>query len=252
MKDIGVYIIHNPDTDETYVGSGILSDRQRVHARTLGSGIHHNYRLQQAYNENPNFDFIPVPLDVPDSTPEEIRRLALEIEQSIIDEHKNNPLLLNIAKDVEKPRFGILDSPNTKNKKSQSQIKRWENMSEEEKHVAISNLTSRFEKGRKPTAEQIEKWAASREGYKHSDETKKKIGAANSRALKGRTLDPDVKEKVVAALLSSNSSRRVRVEIDGVIFNSLNDAARLYDINVGVVHHRVHSNNPEFAGWKLA
>jgi len=93
---IGFYIIHNSKTDETYVGSGVLGQREYSHIKELKEGTHSNRKLQAAYNEDPNFDFIAVPVDE-HKTVEENRLQARLLEQSIIDEFKNSDLLLNIS-----------------------------------------------------------------------------------------------------------------------------------------------------------
>lgn len=107
---IGIYIIHNPTTDETYAGSGILNERLYEHSRHLENKNvnikHHNFKLQKAYNKNSNFEFIGIPVEENNFTKKENRQLALELEQQMINEHKDNPLFLNIALDATAPMYG--------------------------------------------------------------------------------------------------------------------------------------------------
>lgn len=86
---VGVYLLTNDNTGEVYAGSGYLAKRAKDHYYSLAAGKHKNARLQEAYNRDPNFQFHPV--EVPD------RDEAFDIEQAIIDEHKDNPLFLNMC-----------------------------------------------------------------------------------------------------------------------------------------------------------
>lgn len=124
-KKIGFYIIHNTKTDETYVGSGVLGTRLNVHKTLLDKNEHWNYRLQRAYNKDPNFDFVAVPVE--EGTIFENRELALEVEQSMIDEIKNSPLMLNIATNVEAPMTGFKHTKQTIEKGRQTGIRLWQN-----------------------------------------------------------------------------------------------------------------------------
>ena len=88
-KEVGVYILHNKNTDETYAGSGVLEDRKASHFYYLNAGKegrrnkdgklirHPNRKLQAAYNRDSNFDFVAIPT--------ETREEATQAEQSLID-----------------------------------------------------------------------------------------------------------------------------------------------------------------------
>lgn len=86
-------------------------------------------------------------------------------------------------------------------------------------------------------------------GLTHSEQTRLKIGAANSLALKGRKLSLEHAEKVSRTLLASNLSRQKRVQIVGVVYNSLNEAARALNLNPGTLYHRLKSTNSAFLDW---
>ena len=117
-NDIGVYVVQNNDTKETYVGSGILGKRKNVHSRLLESNTHWNSNLQEAYNRNPNFEFIGVSLKDAVSV-EEQRENALALEQLLIGENNGNPLLLNKFMRVGKTLTGFKHTPENNKRNSE-------------------------------------------------------------------------------------------------------------------------------------
>lgn len=122
VNKIGVYALHNPDTGEQYIGSGVLNKRRFSHFNELKNNKHSNYKLQRAYNKNSNFEFIGIPLEDPELLRETNRELTLKIEQELINKELNNPLLLNIALNTLAPRFGTKASDETKNKMSLTKL----------------------------------------------------------------------------------------------------------------------------------
>lgn len=125
---VGVYLLHNPNTDQTYVGSGSFLSRKTTHFRDLKNNCHINKKLQEAYNKDPNFDFIACEL--------QDRQEAYDLEQEIINENINNPLLLNMSMKVLRPEFhGHTEV--SKEKIRQSHIKNWENEEFRDKRTNI-------------------------------------------------------------------------------------------------------------------
>lgn len=218
------YLAFNEETQQAYVGStNNKSDRIQTHKRTLKNGTHHNRKLQQAYNQNPNFDFHVVPM--------ETRQAAAEFEAAVLNEHWGHPQLLNIGRDVDAPFLGRTHTEEAKAK------------------MAAASKGNKHRVGSVNSPESIAKGIAARAGYQHSDETKARIGQANSEALMGRTLDEEHRAKVVVSLHESNTALSVKVMIDGVIYNSVNEAARQLGMNPGTVHCRINSANVKFATW---
>lgn len=85
-----VYMLHNQQTGEAYFGRSNNARRRLTETMSgLKRGVHHNKDLQAAYDKNPNFDFIPVPM-----VSEEDR---MEFEQSLIDEFAECPFVFNEA-----------------------------------------------------------------------------------------------------------------------------------------------------------
>lgn len=76
----GVYIIQNTTDNKIYVGSAAnLYHRYMVHISTLSRNIHHNSRLQRAYNKHGAQSFIFIPVII--TTRDQVR----EYEQQCID-----------------------------------------------------------------------------------------------------------------------------------------------------------------------
>jgi group I intron endonuclease len=108
----GFYIFGNPDTGEKYVGStGNLSYRKSRHLSDLKKGVHHNRNLQEAFDKNPNFDFV--------GTPTENREEAYSKEQELL---RNESGLLNIATDAKASSKGLKASEETRRKQSERKI----------------------------------------------------------------------------------------------------------------------------------
>lgn len=183
-KEIGTYLLHNKETDETYVGSGVLSDREYDHFYKLQNNKHANKKLQEAYNKNPNFDFVDVKTETRDE--------AFDFEQSILDEFKGNPLLLNIVLNA---RYG----PPPNFKPSLETIERLRSINIGRKHteetkrkVAEASKGRTHNLGRILTKEHKEKISESLMGHKVSNETKEKQRQGNL----GKIVSEETKEKL--------------------------------------------------------
>jgi hypothetical protein len=195
---IGVYLLHNDETGFGYIGSGVLGSRQRVHDYLLRNGKHWNYRLQKAYNQNPNFEFIAA---VVGDNADDVRREALALEQALIDEHWGDPQLLNLAADVETPMRGYKHRPEDIEKSRQAMLKRWSDPEFRDKvTVAQKNgwqemSDTRKEQFRKDVSEGLKRAYAggvrsSNRGQKRSEE----FCVQNSRKIAEKWQDPEYRE----------------------------------------------------------
>lgn len=106
--DVGVYVLSNPVTGETYVGSGLLASRYYRHSKELSNGKHHNHKLQKAFDKNSIFEFNYVIT--------ETREEAYDIEQKMLDKFITDDCLLNIASDARAAATSRVISEETRNK----------------------------------------------------------------------------------------------------------------------------------------
>lgn len=236
-KEVGVYIIQNKDTLETYIGSGVLESRQQTHKYLLERGNHWNKKLQSAYNINPNFDFIGVPID-DNITREEKRKLALEVEQDLINYFWGSPLLKNIAKDVEKPMTGFKHSEETKEKNRQAQVirckdpeylqkigagvkKAWENMSEDRR----AQHSETFRQASITRYANLE--CSPIKGQKRSEE----FCQRKSEYIKRKWQDPEYRENQRIGREGKQTAPKRKVIVDGIEYESITDAALVVGIS---------------------
>jgi hypothetical protein len=92
-----VYMFHNPETDQAYFGSTEYPLRRKWdHLSKLKHNKHPNGDFQEAFNGNPNFEFIPLHVENMDE--------ARELEARLIKDHSGHPGLLNITLNSGKPQ----------------------------------------------------------------------------------------------------------------------------------------------------
>lgn len=181
---IGVYLIQNDKTLETYVGSGILDKRKYRHEKALSENKHINYKLQRAYNKDPNFDFVGIPVEEPNLSKEENRKLALDLEQQIIDEYKDSNLLLNISLDTTTFTLGLKHTKERKEEIGKKSKEYWNNVSSED-----------LEKRNKLISD------SKKEYFKQLSEENKNIFSEKLRqANLGKTIPQDIKDKISSSL----------------------------------------------------
>lgn len=254
---IGVYKLHNPITGKFYIGSGILEARKKFHFYALSTGKHPNYKLQQAYNEDPNFEFIGTPIDKL-ATERDNRNFALNIEQKLIDESINNKKCLNIAIDVDVFYIGRKHTNQTIQKLREAKLRRWsdpiyrEMMTKaqrngwikisDEKRKMLSDKRSKMlinyysKIGHSPTKGQV-----------RNEEFKKR----NSQIVTELWKDPVFREKIIKARQGKNYiPPGIKVEINGKIYSSIGQAAKDLGMSKPGVIYRLDSDRKKFSGWK--
>ena len=105
----GAYIVEHVKSGDFYVGSSAkLGVRKRLHMSTLRHGINRNEALQKAYDKDPGLRFTFVPTSTPEA--------AVEYEQKLLDHHRGDPKLLNIAIDAKSSGKGLVRSEETRAK----------------------------------------------------------------------------------------------------------------------------------------
>lgn len=195
--EVGVYLVVNKFTDETYVGSGKLNECVKRHISGFNNGNHKNINVRNAFSENPDgWEFIPIPIKEPDLNLKENRELAYDIEQEIIDEfYGKTELFLNIAKNARDAYCDI--SEETRNRMSVAGKGRKQSPDHVEKR--ISQL-----RGRSVTEEVRASMSECRLGKPPPPE----VLAAAIRANTGKHLSKEHKEKIS----KSNTGKKMSSE----------------------------------------
>lgn len=174
----GIYAIINIINDKHYIGSAInLKIRRRIHTNELKRNDHANSKLQNAWNKYWQYDFIFIILEY--CNKEEL----IKREQWWIDNLKPEYNIAPMAGN----QLGYRHTEATKVKLS---------LIQKIPNPIKGKRVSEALKGRKQTLQHIENMVNGRKGYKHSEETKRKIGKANKISLKGRKHTEETKEKM--------------------------------------------------------
>jgi hypothetical protein len=262
-KEIGCYLLHNPNTDEFYVGSGIMDDRRVNHIKLLKKNSHYNSKLQEAYNKDPNFEFI--------CSETETREEAFLLEQSIIDDFSDSSLLLNISKSS----IGNgKQSEETKEKLRQISIKQFASQE-------VRELCSQRSKKLCQDPEHIEKiskaakegWASltAKEKQAFSEKTTKALlrdyasGARPSLAGQTRSQefceqdsvkitekwkDPIYREtQRLARIGKMVGHNKIPTIVDGVSYESASAAAKAHNLSDPGALHRFRSE--KYPNWQI-
>jgi len=246
----GVYFLVNPDTKEVYIGSsGKILERRSQHEALLKRGKHPNKRLQNSYNQNSGMKFVGMTLPTRDE--------ALDHEQMLLNATMHEPGILNISKNARYCRVdGLRHSDETKAKISAASKGHKHNLgrkhppefgarvSERLKGHIVSDETREKIRATKVGAtmskEAIEKMRQSKIGVKQDPEAVERRAAM----LRGKPLT----EEHVFNLRQANVKRFKSVSIDGVVYPSINEAARSLNLNPGTIYNRI--NSPSFPTWK--
>ena len=277
-----VYLFHNQETGHAYVGSAKHeSIRYRDHMKGLKGNYHHNDNFQKTFNENPNFDYVSIPMNSRDE--------AFGLEQVIIDEFNGNPFFLNISKDARNCRPIMTDE--IKEKLRIANIGK--TLTDEHKYKAGSSFRgkqlpeehrlkiSESNRGKNLSEETREKLRQANLGKIQSDETKEKrrlsmlgknLGNTHTDEAKermriahtGKILSEEHKAKIRQASLGridtpETTARRkevamkraVKVEADGVVYNSIREAAQAHGIQDSSIRDRVNSSSEKFESWRF-
>lgn len=253
---IGVYILHNQETGEGYIGSGILNARRNSHFNQLRNNNHVNGLLQKAYNRNENFEFIGV--EVEGDTVEEARLLALRIEANLVSEQSDNSSLLNLMRNGIENREVLSHTEESREKMSRATSLRWQDPVYRERTAAA----------------QKEGWAAmsDKEKITHSERVSKTLKYAydngsrvsnksqvrsaefcenNSKKISDLWQDPAYREKQKQgrAEVVVVSPLRQAVVVDGITYNSITAAAEAHGVTKQGAKYRLQTST--FPNWEI-
>lgn len=216
QKQVGVYILQNSETHETYVGSGILPERKKNHFSDLRNNKHCNKHLQEAFNRSPNFEFIGVPT--------EDREEAYAAEQTLINEHVGNPLLLNVVLDV-----------------NEGVPRGWNHSEETKQRLREQKLGT---KASQETRQKMSVAATGNQnglGYRHSVNAKERI----TQALVGRAVSEETRERMRLTQLGRkahpNSIHTKPIIANGIEYPSVKQASKELGVSTVTIHSRLNS-----------
>lgn len=254
---VGYYILHNPVTDQVYIGSGVLKNRENSHILKLKNNVHENYKLQKAYNLNPNFDFIGV--EVEEHTLKEHNRvLAFEFEQQLISDFNSFEGCLNIAKSVDAGFYGRKHSQESKDKMRQSKLELWSDPIAREKFSACQKYG--WKKLSEDQRNEVSEIARVRQEKRYSNgeksptfgqkRTQEFIDACRVRTLKLNE-QSSYKKNHHESMLGNDNAPRHEVIIEGVHYRSITEAAKHFNMSVQSVIYRLQSDSSKFNEWKF-
>ena len=271
IESIGIYMLHNQETGEAYIGSGIINDRRNLHFRDLKNDKHINKKLQTSYNKNPNFEFVSCEL--------ENREEAFDLEQELIDTFKQSKLLLNISHNARVPINNHTEESKQKISISVSQAKQteefrdrtfnnekwkkdlsekvkvsskrnWEDPEFKERMLNIERpgIKANAEIARQKREQiSLEKKKDSNTSKTFGQERSEEFCINNSNKIKEKWQDPVYRENQLKAREGKMTSFKVPIIGDGVKYNSITEAASEMNITKEAISYRLKSNN--FPEW---
>jgi group I intron endonuclease len=141
-------------------------------------------------------------------------------------------------------------------KKVQSEIRKdWHNNLSEEDKIIISKKISEANKGKpgKPWTDDMKKTMSeymksnpSFKGKTHTDEVKQRISKANKKPKSEET-----KRKLSEANKGKKPGNMVKVEVEGIVYESLTDASAKTGINMSTLRNRIKSKNIKYINYKI-
>lgn len=220
------YALHHDKSGKVYVGStGNLYARMSRHRTDLKRGVHKNSNLQSAFNDDPSFSLSYLPTDT--------KEKAIEVEQSLLDQHLDSGILLNIASDATNPGAGVIISDEQKEKLRIAALNQFSDPDVRREH---SEKTKRL--WQDPVYRQ------SHSGRVLSEDSRNK----SSKSVKMNWQDPTYRERNEAHLKSPEHRALLvaavskPVVIDGVTYPSNAEAARKLGIKDSTLRARIKRN----------
>lgn len=197
--------------------------RFRTHLNELKKGTHHNNKLQNSFNKyrEENFSF-KIEEVVESESKEEALKLIKELELFYIQKEEEK---FNLSNSAEAPTNYIFYGE--------------ENGFFGKKHSVETKQLQRLVKLGKYDGEKNPFY-----GKKHSVETKRKISQANKGRLAGAPKTEEQKRK-----MRESSPRKVKVSVDGIIYQSFSEASLSLGIKRKTISNR--ARNPNFPNYLI-
>jgi group I intron endonuclease len=150
------------------------------------------------------------------------------------------------------PMKGRTHSDEAKKMISEARKEWHRNLTEEERKI-ISDKMSKSAKGnvgywKDKTNESHSAWMKENNpmtGRTHSDEAKKRISEANKKPKSEET-----KRKLSEACKGNKPGNMVKVEVDGIVYESLTDASIKTGVNMSTLRNRIKSKNVKYTNYK--
>lgn len=201
----GCYLIRHKVNGMFYVGSSNnLAARLVKNLSALRNNCHKNRNLQTIYNNDPHFEIV---YKVTETVAE-----ANKLEQAIVTSHKEDVLLLNIAKEnVLLTRQGVC-------------------LSEAHKAILLES-----NKNRVVSDETRTKLRESHLGNKLTEEHKEKLSSIH----KARLSSEEGKRSHAAGIAKLKHA----VYCDGILYSSMSEAARSLGVDITTILYRCKSSN---------
>lgn len=260
-KFCAVYRLRNTQTGEYYIGgSRDVDKRRKTHYWKLRNNAHHSYLFQENYNRYGEGSYI---LEVLAPCKEKQLRL---LEQQYLDAAlaKDEPLL-NVSRFA---TAGDLISYNRNrddiiSRMTASVRARYALMDEDERR-ALHGHTGVFNGmyGRTHTPEARKAMSEANvgqsrnKGWVMSEEQKRGISkqaslrTGNKNPFFGKHHSDETKANLSKQLAGTLPPNTRKVEIDGVVFISMTEAARILGVCVGTILFRVKSSTTRFKSYK--
>lgn len=258
---IGVYYLVNKTNGRFYIGSsGKLRTRQHKHESDIKSGKHTNANVAIDIAAGHEFEFQIKILT-------ETRKEAYKHEQRLIDENRNNPLMYNIGLGA----FGgdnitrHPDKVEIVQRRTLSVLKTMQKMSISERKAKYGKPGQRNGMYGRTHTEEVRRAQSERmkgvpnpgagthlteDGRRRiSEYGKSRTGVRNP--FFGKQHSEETRKKLSAKHLGKKPPNRLKVSIDGVVYDSYHDASNAIGKNVTVIRWRALSKNPKYANWFL-